>query len=609
MPLGSNMSILIDKVRIKNFRSLRNVEVNLQPVTLLVGANNAGKTTFLRALNTVFGVNKSQITRDDLFIDKDSQQPEKSIVIDIRIIPVDDKGKRLFVFEDSWVQVFGADAKPDDIGDCFAFRTEIKFINEGDKYESNQYVLTDWQMPEPTKKDRLTSTVSKAVLLYFIDAQRDLNDDARLRNSYFGKLATQMDNDYDQDTLAEITDLVKELNEKAVDKSKVLSHLKTKLSELNRTTQTKGEGVSISPFPKKIRDLHKGMKVDFQDNGSDTFSMEYHGMGTRSWASILSFGAFSSWEADLKKVKSEQYFPILALEEPEAHLHPNAQRTLYRQLKSFNGQKIISTHSPYLAGQAELSELRHFYKSEDRTEITEIHLEELKEEDQHKIRFDIENSKGEVLFSNLIVMCEGETEQILLPIFAKRYWGISDFELGINFVKTGKNYQLLYLLRFLKIEWFIFSDYDKIEVKNDLHSVLLKNKVISLENLTKNGISSLHNIVTLNDGTTQKDIEEYLFDSGYEPELRNALKQLKEPEYQNERHKLAKKPEVDKENERIDRLDKANFIKELDNWKTKAAPIYAHLILDRANESGRFPQKVKELLDKISAQLGVPKQV
>ena len=323
----------------------------------------------------------------------------------------------------------------------------------------------------------------------------------------------------------------------------------------------------------------------------------------------MSFGAFSSWEVDLKAAKSEPYFPILALEEPEAHLHPNAQRTLYRQLKSFGGQKIISTHSPYLAGQAELSELRHFYKSEDKTEITEIHLDELKEEDQHKIRFDIESSKGEVLFSNLVVMCEGETEQILLPIFAKRYWGMSDFELGINFVKTGKNYQLLYLLRFLKIEWFIFSDYDKIEVKNDLHSVLLKNKVISLENLTKNGISSLHNVVTLNDGTTQKDIEEYLFDSGYELELRNALKQLKEPEYQNERHKLAKKAEVDKENERIDSLGKANFIKELDNWKTKAAPIYAHLILNKADESERFPQKIKELLDKISVQLGVPKQV
>jgi putative ATP-dependent endonuclease of the OLD family len=310
---SSNMSILIDKVRIQNFRSLKNVEVNLQPVTLLVGANNAGKTTFLRALNIVLGVNKTSITRDDLFIDKDSNQPEKSIIIDIRIVPVDDRGKRVKLFDTQWFNIFGTDAKSDAVGDdFFAFRTEIKFINEGDKYEQNQYFLVDWNNPNSDDANKLTSTFFKAILLYFIDAQRDLTDDTRLRTSYFGKLATQLDNDYLDADVKEITDLVKILNDTAVEKSTVLKHLKTKLSELNRTTQTTGEGVSISPFPKKIRDLHKGMKVDYQDSGSDTFSMEYHGMGTRSWASILSFGAFSSWEAQIKEGK-EQYFPILAL--------------------------------------------------------------------------------------------------------------------------------------------------------------------------------------------------------------------------------------------------------------------------------------------------------
>ena len=62
------MNILIDKVRVKNFRSLKDVEVNLQPITLLVGANNSGKTTFLQALNIALGVNKRQLTKDDLFI-------------------------------------------------------------------------------------------------------------------------------------------------------------------------------------------------------------------------------------------------------------------------------------------------------------------------------------------------------------------------------------------------------------------------------------------------------------------------------------------------------------------------------------------------------------
>ncbi len=593
---SNNMSILIDKVRIKNFRSLKNVEVNLQPVTLLVGANNAGKTTFLRALNVVFGINKTQITRDDLFIDKDSKQLENSIIIDIRIVPVDDKGKRANEFESQWTSIFGSDSKSDNIGEFFSFRTKIDFLNEGDRYESNQYFLTDWRNPNPSEDDKLTSSVFKAVLLYFIDAQRDLIDDTRLRTSHFGKLATQLDKDYNKEDLEEITGLVRDLNDKAVEKSSVLRHLKTKLSELNQTTQTTGEGVSISPFPKKIRDLHKGMKVDFQDSGSDTFSMEYHGMGTRSWASILSFGAFSSWEAQIKLGKSEQYFPILALEEPEAHLHPNAQRTLYRQLKNVSGQKIISTHSPYIAGQAELEELRHFYKIGDEVEITQIDLNQLREEDHPKVKTYLESSKGEILFSNIVVMCEGETEEILLPIFAKHYWGKSDFELGINFIKTGKHYPLLFLLRFLKIKWFIFSDYDKPDVKTALQSVL-----------SRNGITSMENIIKLNDETTEKDIEEYLFDNGHEIELRNALKQFKEPIYANERHRLAKRADVAAENSRIDGLTKTDFIREFDNWKTKVAPIYANLILKRSDEAKRFPSKIQELFIKIGDKIGIIK--
>jgi hypothetical protein len=38
------------------------------------------------------------------------------------------------------------------------------------------------------------------------------------------------------------------------------------------------------------------------------------------------------------------FFPVLAIEEPEAHLHPNAQKQLYSQINSIAGQKIISTH-------------------------------------------------------------------------------------------------------------------------------------------------------------------------------------------------------------------------------------------------------------------------
>ena len=80
------MNILIDKIRVKNFRALKNIEISLKTITILVGANNSGKTTMLRALNSVLGMSRNQINQDDLFIDNKGNQPSKEITIDIRII-------------------------------------------------------------------------------------------------------------------------------------------------------------------------------------------------------------------------------------------------------------------------------------------------------------------------------------------------------------------------------------------------------------------------------------------------------------------------------------------------------------------------------------------
>ncbi|TAG88874.1 MAG: DUF2813 domain-containing protein, partial [Bacteroidetes bacterium] len=463
------MNILIDKIRIKNFRALQEVEVDLKPITLLVGANNAGKTTLLRALHTVLGVSKNQLNKDDLFIDKSGHQPSKSIIIDIRIVSIDENGERINTFEQPWrsrlggQEIFQIDQQSKEF---VAFRVEYSFGREDTPLPATYTLITDWGKEKLGDEFKRISNIRDLLQMYLIDAQRDLQEDTKSRNSFFGKLVSQLEQSYEEKDLRTLQALIEELNNTAVSNSEVLSHLKEKLSELNRTTQTRGEGVSINPFPKHIRDLHKGMKVNFQDNGSDSFGMEYHGMGTRSWASILTLGAYLDWEiqrrSELEKTgkEFEPISPLIGLEEPEAHLHPNAQRTLYSQLKKFAGQKIISTHSPYIAGQADLTELRHFYKAEDSVVVSQIDLTQLDRKEIEIIKSNIESSKAEVLFSKGVVMCEGETEETALPIFAKAYFGKSNFELGIEFIKTGKFYPLLTLLRFLKIQYFIFSDYD-----------------------------------------------------------------------------------------------------------------------------------------------------
>ena len=173
--------------------------------------------------------------------------------------------------------------------------------------------------------------------------------------SFIGKILSSVE--YNKGDILALEALIKEVNDEAVNKSHELKSLKFHLEKLNQSIGGSG-GAEVTPFPKKIRDLSKNFSVHFGETDTNLFSMEYHGMGTRSWASMLTIKSFVDILTGRHAVESEPLFPVLAAEEPEAHLHPNAQKTLYRQLSDINGQLIISTHSPFLAAMADLYQIR-----------------------------------------------------------------------------------------------------------------------------------------------------------------------------------------------------------------------------------------------------------
>ena len=94
------MSILIDTVRIANFRGIKEIEVNLSPTTILVGANNAGKTSFLKALHLALGAERRSVSKEDFY---SGVEDSKEIIIDIRIVAYDYvNNKRNENFEENW---------------------------------------------------------------------------------------------------------------------------------------------------------------------------------------------------------------------------------------------------------------------------------------------------------------------------------------------------------------------------------------------------------------------------------------------------------------------------------------------------------------------------
>ena len=59
------MSILIDTIRISGFRGIKNLEMSLSRITGLIGTNNSGKTSLLKALHLALGDYSRQLSEED----------------------------------------------------------------------------------------------------------------------------------------------------------------------------------------------------------------------------------------------------------------------------------------------------------------------------------------------------------------------------------------------------------------------------------------------------------------------------------------------------------------------------------------------------------------
>jgi len=560
------MGILIDCVRIANFRAIKNLEVNLSPLTMLVGANNSGKTSFLRALHLALGYDRRIVTKEDVHDDGINDAHATEIVIDVRIIPVDENGIRIKEFEEIWgtSDEFSGKVKlDDDSNEFFAFRTKYKYDVLTQMFRPDVRILKKWlhfdNWLEANNEDSRLSKLD-SIPLIFVDAQRDIQEDLRDRNSFLGKMTNKPD--IKPDDIEPIEKQINDLNVAIIKGSSNLKKLEDNLKDLNKTVFSSAkDGVEITPINKKIRDIGRNLNINFKDTGTESFPLEYHGMGTRSWASLLTLNAFLSWQQEV----NDLYFPILALEEPEAHLHPNAQRQLYQQLSNIKGQKIISTHSPFIAAQCDLMEIRHFYKDANDLKVGQMKLNEGNDEififdkpELNKLNYFVIQNRGEILFSKAIVLMEGATEEQSLPFLYFERTGKHPYEHGVNFISVdGKNYlPFLILAKFLNIKWYILSDGDnnaESEVKAQINKIFTH--------------SDFQTLFVFDNS----DFEEYLVNNDYDSYLKDAINSYYEKDY-----------------------FPANFIDEFDQQKMKGGMIRNY----KLDEDGGFRRALLDCLRK-----------
>ena len=249
--------IRIVEVRVRNFRSLKSVNVPLGQMTILIGENNSGKTSFLEAMYAAIGGVRRGLDKDDIYTTAGeiTLPKDRHIIVDLLIRPTSDTGSVISTFPAGgfWTKVFGNGIMLDDSDEDFvAIRTSRTWQQYDADYDVKRRYLKEW-LNDPSKIETASVDTSSNVraareplTLFFMNAKRDIADDMRRHDSIWGKLTSDLG--LTEDQTKEIEESLSNLNTKMINSSAVLGHMTSDLQVMNDLVAGEDNGVEISPI-------------------------------------------------------------------------------------------------------------------------------------------------------------------------------------------------------------------------------------------------------------------------------------------------------------------------------------------------------------------------
>lgn len=388
--------MLLESVSIKGFRNYADACIHFTKSTLIVGANNSGKSNLLFALRILF---------DPTLSVKDFELSDVDFNIEGSYDEVEITAKLAKVDEPCLLSAFGK---------YLSDEKEV-YITYRARRDGTYSFYAGPDSAEGMKKVTSRFYIQNLMLEY-VESARDISAFIRRRQR------SLIEHSKDRRSEQECED--DEFRMRSIQQK--LNELNDEISNLNYVSDSL---VSVNQEMEKLSFANSEFEAKFVAGNTDaTRLVDNLRLAYLYGESPLTFGGdgrrnqlyFATWISGRShgQVEQKETVYIFAIEEPEAHLHPHQQRRLASYLSgSIDEQTLISTHSPQIVASARYAEILRMPAIENsaiRASLNPVSVPV----DLRRFGYRMDPITSEVFFADAVLLVEGPSERLFYTALA-----------------------------------------------------------------------------------------------------------------------------------------------------------------------------------------------